>query len=565
MLSIGKVCTVLLLFSGLVCGCPTWYTNISGHCECGVTIGERIKCHTDEERVDIRAGYCMTFDYKMKSALSGSCPYGYIHSNMTNRVYAALPRDPTQLNETTCGPYYREGLLCAHCIEGFGPAIYISDLACVNCSDISRGSAIILYLVLEFVPITLFYFVVVVLHLNITSGPILGYILFCQIRALLDMYYSFMLNSIQSHLPHYLATLHRISTVLSEVWSLNFWGALPPFCLSDRITGIHLRMLSFVTAVYVVILMATTCTGIELHKRNYRVVRCLWKPFGLCFLVFQKQWSASDSVIHAFATFIMLSSFTLTFDTLSLFHFTVVRNVNGIDVKHVLYCDPSIVTYSTEHIVYLGAAIIIFFLLAVCPALLLCLYPTRVYEKLSRCCSPRTRLAAKIFAEALHDCFKNGLNGTRDYRSLAGVVVTAPVPCVILGSLAKLFLPLPLYTSVIAVMFLFISFSISYIRPCKSLIMNASLSFHSTLLGIMCFEYALWMEGSSLSSDVLAQAFVVLPAVSHCLILIWAGYKFICFSHCGYHLMKCLLRRAALSLSRKRDYEELCDTLMHNQ
>ena len=564
MLSIGKVCTVLLLFSGLVCGCPTWYTNITGHCECGATIGERIKCHTDEERVDIRAGYCMTFDYKMKSALSGSCPYGYIHSNMTNRVYAALPKDPTQLNETTCGPYYREGLLCAHCIEGFGPAIYISDLACVNCSDISRGSAIILYLVLEFVPITLFYFVVVILHLNITSGPMLGYIIFCQMGAFADVRYAtFMTNSIQSHLPHYLVTLYHVSTVLSEVWSLNFWGALPPFCLSDRITGIHLRMLSFLPAVYVVILMATTCTGIELHKRNYRVVRCLWKPFGLCFLVFQKQWSASDSVIHAFATFIMLSSFTLTFDTLSLFHFTVVRNVNDTAVKHVLYYDPSIVAYGTEHIVYLGAAIIIFFLLALFPALLLCLYPTRVYEKLSRCCSPRKRLAVKIFAEALHNCFKNGLNGTRDYRSLAGVVVMAPVPA-ILGLFVKCLRPLPLFTSVVAVMFLFISFSISYIRPCKSLIMNASLSFHSTLLGIMCFEYALWTESSSFSSDVLAPAFVVVPAVPHCLILIWAGYKFICFSHCGYCIRR-LLRRAALSLSRKRDYEELCDTLMHNQ
>jgi len=74
------------------------------------------------------------------------------------------------------------------------------------------------------------------------------------------------------------------------------------------------------------------------------------------------------------------------------------------------------------------------------------------------------------------------------------------------------------------------------------------------------------MEGSSISSDVLAAAFVVIPAVSHCLILIWAGYKFICSgnSHCGYHVRH-LLRRAALSLSRKRDYEELCDTLMHNQ
>ena len=73
-------------------------------------------------------GFCMTYNYSTESVLAGSCPYGY-NSNMTNRRYSTLPSDPTQLNEKTCGPYNREGLLCGYCIEGFDPAVYSTDLS----------------------------------------------------------------------------------------------------------------------------------------------------------------------------------------------------------------------------------------------------------------------------------------------------------------------------------------------------------------------------------------------------------------------------------------------------
>ncbi|CAI8009090.1 hypothetical protein GBAR_LOCUS6154 [Geodia barretti] len=46
-----------------------------------------------------------------------------------------------------------------------------------------------------------------------------------------------------------------------------------------------------------------------------------------------------------------------------------------------------------------------------------------VYRYLSRFLSARKRLAITAFAEALHSCFKDGLNGTRDYRALAGGTV----------------------------------------------------------------------------------------------------------------------------------------------
>ena len=65
-------------------------------------------------------------------------------------------------------------------------------------------------------------------------------------------------------------------------------------------------------------------------------------------------------------------------------------------------------------------AVLVSFSISVIPSVLLCIYPTRVYRYLSRFLSARKRLAITAFAEALHSCFKDGLNGTRDYRALAG-------------------------------------------------------------------------------------------------------------------------------------------------
>ena len=562
----GKVCAILSLLC-VASGCPTWYRNTSGHCECGEEV-LGIICHEDENTVDVSMGCCMTYDYSTDSVLAGSCPYGY-SSNMTNRRYSTLPIDPTQLNETTCGPYNREGLLCGYCIEGFGPAVYSTDLSCANCNDISTGLAIMCYLLLQFLPVTVFFLLIAIFHFNITSGPMLGYVMFCQACSFTVQWDMFVTNSVLSNLPLPLATVGRVSMALADIWNLLFFRfVLPPFCLSDRMTGIHVHMLNFLTAVYPVLLMVTAYIAIELHARNCRCVHFVWKPFGICFSKFQNRWSAGDSVIHTFATFIMLSSHTVTYDTLTIVGATHIHHVNGTVSKTVLNYDPTVVAYSSEHIPYLVVAVVVSFLLAVCPALLLCLYPTRLYERLSRCCSPRKRIAIKTFAEALHSCFKNGLNGTRDYRAISGFIIITPLLyCAVRLAVTRMgMMPYYILIIIFVVLFLFVSALIVCFRPCKSLIMNLSLSYHLMLCSILSLDVELWIEDISFSTKALAVILVMLPVVSHILILMWAGYRIaVCVSHHIDDIGRALAmsKKTVLHLCRRHDYKELHDPLTH--
>ena len=91
-----------------------------------------------------------------------------------------IPSDPDMLDDVMCGPYNRKGLLCGECIDGYGPAVNSFDLKCVDCSKLSPGYAIILYLLIELFPITIFFIGLIAFRFNITAGPFLGYLIFCQ-------------------------------------------------------------------------------------------------------------------------------------------------------------------------------------------------------------------------------------------------------------------------------------------------------------------------------------------------------------------------------------------------
>ena len=213
-------------------------------------------------------GWCITpFNNTSDLVVAGACPYAYA-SNTTSRVYSSVPSDPTQLNAAICGPYSREGLFCGHCSEGFGPSPFPSKY-CANCSDITMESAISFYLFLELFPITVLFFFVILFHLNVTSGPMLGYVIYCQAHVITLLNYSFY-YSVLSHLPSFLAHVSHCSLVLSSIiWTLDvFQFSVSPFCISDKMTDIHVHMLSYVTALYPQFIISLTYIFKELHLQD---------------------------------------------------------------------------------------------------------------------------------------------------------------------------------------------------------------------------------------------------------------------------------------------------------
>ena len=211
--------------------------------------------------------HCVTFDNCTESVLIGLCLYSY-HTKQTKRYYHVLPNDTAKLNNGLCGSYNRKGLMCGKCIKGFGPAVYFANFQCANCSHISTGYAVSLYLILTYLPITILFLIVVFLHFNITSGPMLGYVICCQ-GFILALHGGTTSASILSQFFLSLLTMLRISIVLSDIWTLSFFRSLvPAFCLSDSLTNIHVHMLGLGIPLFLVFLMIIAYTSIEIHAKS---------------------------------------------------------------------------------------------------------------------------------------------------------------------------------------------------------------------------------------------------------------------------------------------------------
>ena len=509
-------CIVCSLSATNTSNCSTWhyFNHATQQCEC--VSGCYCTCDNHYLGGD---GTCMTLSGQEGLYYNGRCPFGHL-TNKTDRKYAELPSDPDMLEDAMCGPYNRKGLLCGECFEGYGPAVYSFDLKCAK-SKYSVGFAATLYLFLELFPTALVFIGFVVFRFNITSGPLLGYLAFCQLYLVWLGQNLYVYDYIISHVSFSLRVLFQVSMTLCQFWNLKYFQSIiPPFCIGDTLTGIDIEMLRLLPATYPVVLVIITCILMELHARNCRIIHILWKPFSIILNKTNTTAVTGDAVIQAFASFILLSNVKIVMTLGSMQSGIAIRRQDYSILKQALFIDPNVEWFGRKNIRCIVIAAMPAVFLTLIPSVLLILYPTRLYSRyLSRCLSARIRLAITTFAEALHKCFKDGLNGTRDYRMLAGLLFTVPVLCGITRELIVA-CGYTLYISdmVTSVLFLFL---FAYVQPCKQPIANFSLSLSAFLSFIVYFGYYLWIKSPLTSTHSLQVTIIFVPIVFHAFMFLW--------------------------------------------
>ena len=510
--------------------CPTWfyYSNSTQQCQCGYSMG-LINCNQETQTVVVWDSYCATYSGHHGQFYGGVCPMRH-RENRTNRMVAQLPTDPDLLNDVMCAPYNREGLLCGSCREGYGPAVYSLSLNCADCSVLSTTSAVGLYLLVVFFPITMFYLCIIIFHIKITSGPLMQYIIFCQGFSVVLEYNRIVYDSIIS--TNY-GLLAKVCMILLESWNLHFLkSVIPPFCISEKLTGIDVLMLSSLTPMYPLLLVLITYILMKLHEtRKYRVLLILWQLIHIALNKLRVKEVTGTAVINAFATFIFFSSTTTMYAVYVMTEsVTILSNIDGSKYKVSLYYDPGTVYKSPKHLIFLVAALIQCVIIVVIPSLLMLLYPTRVYRLVSKRLHPRKQLAITAFAEALHCGFKDGLNGTRDYRSIAGIFLIAfPFFCIFCNLLQITFGKGYGYNICVFVTCLLFSLLLSYMRPCKSAVSNVFFGYYFIVFGLFALLHYLWKKNLETKTEPLQVLFIILFFASQIPALLWMGFILIRF------------------------------------
>ena len=200
--------------------CPPWflYNATTSQCECfsNPSINEALKCTNGGAFLKI--GYCTTYEEGEGVSVS-SC--NYLRPSLytvTEDNYIRLPDNVSELNDYVCGPLNRKGKLCSECVDGFGPSIFTIIPICSDCTNAWYG--IPLYLFLEFVPITIFYFIVLFFRISVTSAPMVSFVFYSQIGVSTLIVVTNRYISDTSLSFHFLNTL----TIFYGIWNLDFFA-----------------------------------------------------------------------------------------------------------------------------------------------------------------------------------------------------------------------------------------------------------------------------------------------------------------------------------------------------
>ena len=395
-------------------------------CEANITIEGLFSCNGRT----LANGVCLTQGRSNDSAVYGYCPYttkidGKLDIMDYGNIYFPRARtvQPYELNDLMCGSLNRQDILCSRCKPGYGPAVHAFGFMCADCDEQFSGWG--LYLFLQLFPLTVFYAIVIIFHVQAAFPPLISFVLLCQTYQQTERSNVFVRTSIEKF-AH--PILIKIAQTLCGFWNLDFFRhIIPPFCVDSRLNNLHALWLDFISAYYPLLLIFITYVVIELHARNFKPIVILWTPFHKCCVRIRRGLDPKSSIINAFSTFLVLSIGKIIFLSAHSVYRTGVHPVMEYGAyRAALYYDPKL-SLEDPYFKYLYAIPVVnLFLFAFLPTIFLCFYPTRIFRKMLKCFR-LDRISLLIFLDMFQGHFKDGTDGSRDYRALSGIYIILQV------------------------------------------------------------------------------------------------------------------------------------------
>ena len=400
MCSESDICSPGLFFEEGACQCADLYPlNIIS---CNGTASSLLHC------------YCATWNRDRNVTLTGACVYGCVEDAFP------LPQDIDKLNDKMCKQWSRTGALCGRCLPDHYPLAYSFNLTCILCPHISWNW--FRYMMAAYLPLTLFYVMILFFKINVTSSYLLAVVVYCQSLSLPAFSRLIMIVVFyETNFPF--ITASKIFLSLYGIWNLDFFR---PF-YSDICLGmgpLPTLALDYAIAVYPLLLMVITYLLIVLYDRNYRVITAMWKPFKVLFSYYRRNWDVRTSVIDAYATFFLLSNvkfLSVSFDLL------VPVRVYELHQDHYnyslgLYYAADIEYFGNEHLPYGILAIIMCLFFVILPVTTLALYSFTFFQRFLNLFPGRWCIFIHTFMDSFQGCYKDGTEpGTRDCRWFSSV------------------------------------------------------------------------------------------------------------------------------------------------
>ena len=402
--------------------CPLWTVakNDTEGCVCAQSDQQTVRCNTSPYSVSVRLLQCMTADTDMNTVV-GPCLYnsnntfGRPHVKTKFDFYTAWyskinTNSSTNLNTEVCGSYKRKGLMCGQCIKDYGLPVYSYTLACVKCVHYKYNW--LKYIAVAYLPLTVFFLIIITLKLSANSSLLIGYITVSQMNATYNMVQ--VIIELNSHNIRFNYAL-KVIIGLYSIWNLDFFRSIyPPFCLHPNISALGVLSLDYLVAIYPMV--AVVLTYIIVQKFSY--VSCLSGSLKKCLHIFIKERNTGSSLIESFATFILLSYVKILNVTFNILTPTYLYNMNGTYGHPHVYNDPLTEYLSKQHLPYFVLAIVMSFVFNFLPFLFIFFYPCVCFQKFLNFWTGLRYPALSIFMDAFQGSYKHKPSYLRSFPAI---------------------------------------------------------------------------------------------------------------------------------------------------
>ena len=319
--------------------CPFWHIpeerNGTVTCKCGPLL-YGVNCHSEEDANLVEVPPCFCMSYLDGIDVIGNCPYTCLYWLK-------------QVNSTSCPEWlHRTVQMCGKCEDGYAPPVYSYFFGCVNCSNYNDYKYNWLkYIAVAYLPLTAFYFVVILCRIRATSAEANALLFIVQTSSFSSLV-KFSSHQFQPNRNHRGQPL--IVTLFTGFFNLDFIrGVYRPFCLSPHLSTIQVTALDYFIGVYPLFLILVTYGLVKPHDNSSLVVR-IWKPFNRCFAQLDKQWRMKGSLVDAFATFLLLSYVKMLNVSLDLLTPVSLFDVHGTTLNtSYVYIDGTVEYFGEEH------------------------------------------------------------------------------------------------------------------------------------------------------------------------------------------------------------------------
>jgi hypothetical protein len=392
-------------------------------CICDKDYGGYIHCNQSNYSSSIiRLGWIGLVEGFNETLLFGFCPYLMHEKNIDQ--YTVLPQDPFKVGDLLCNSTHSDKALCGRCKEGYGvPADY--ELApCTPCEPGIEKYSWILYLLTEFLPVTILFGLIFIFSMTVTFGPLNSYIFFAQFVTTVVTIDSKGQVPLIAITP-YSDTLKSLYIIPYAVWNMNFFRTvLPLYCLNPHIDSLTVMNLGFLQAFYPLMLLLVFVVVMNFYNRGMRCVVCLCRPLHRCLARFRQWTNLRQSITGGMASFVVIAYTKFLLLAVYILTPTQLLYANGTTATLVFYFQGN-TKYNMDNFKYMFPSIIVIILSFIPPFLLA--YPTLLGIISFITCrkAPVSKLYPSLklqaFLDEFHGCYKSGIEGQWDCRWFASL------------------------------------------------------------------------------------------------------------------------------------------------